>query len=71
MYCNSSNENEGEYEFSYKADKVQGLQPIIRALREFSRFLNENSSGAQEVFEDGVKVTITRDKVTIDEFDHD
>jgi hypothetical protein len=71
MYCNSSNENEGEYEFSSQANKVQGLQPITLALREFSRFLNENSSVAQEVFGDGVKVTITRDKVTIDEFDHD
>jgi hypothetical protein len=71
MYCNHSNENEGEYEFSYQADLVQELQPIIRALREFSRFLNNNSSVVQEVFGDGVKVTITRTNTKIDECPHE
>lgn len=54
-----------------KSDTELKLLAIEEKLNEFERFLNEFSMVVEETYGDGVKVTVTPNGVSVDDYSHD
>lgn len=54
-----------------KSDVELKLLAIEEKLNEFERFLNEFSMVVEETYGDGVKVTVTPNGVSVDDYSHD